>query len=157
MSATMDAARRFFLSPQFAVAGASNDRSKFGYKIFAWYHQHSLPVTPLNPRAPEIELPSQKYKTVPSPRDLPNPDQTSLSIVTPPPVTLALLKEAHSVGIPAVWLQPGTYDKSVLDFLDGHFAAAVVGDGGVGGEGWCVLVDGEDALREAHREWKAQL
>ncbi|OJI86272.1 hypothetical protein ASPTUDRAFT_116398 [Aspergillus tubingensis CBS 134.48] len=132
----MDAARRFFLSPQFAVAGASNDRSKFGYKIFAWYHQHSLPVTPLNPRAPEIELPSQTYKTVPSPRDLPNPDQTSLSIVTPPPVTLALLKEAHSVGIPAVWLQPGTYDKSVLDFLDGHFAAAVVGDGGVGGEGW---------------------
>ncbi|KAL7653896.1 hypothetical protein ACMYSQ_008569 [Aspergillus niger] len=104
MSATMDAARRFFLSPQFAVAGASNDRSKFGYKM-----------------------------------------------------TLALLKEAHSVGIPAVWLQPGTYDKSVLDYLDGHFEAAVVGDGGVGGEGWCVLVDGENALREAHREWKAQL
>lgn len=38
MSATMDAARRFFLSPQFAVAGASNDRSKFGYKSRSFCH-----------------------------------------------------------------------------------------------------------------------
>ncbi|PWY73562.1 NAD(P)-binding protein [Aspergillus heteromorphus CBS 117.55] len=157
MSATMEAARRFFTSPQFAVAGASNDRNKFGYKILAWYHYHSLPVTPLNPRAPEIQLDSQKYPTVASPRDLPNPKQTSLSIVTPPPVTLALLQEAHGVGIPAIWLQPGTYDSRVLEFAESHFAATVVGGGGRGSEGWCVLVDGEDGLRAAQREWKAQL
>lgn len=28
----MDAVKRFFSSPRFAVAGASNDPSKFGYK-----------------------------------------------------------------------------------------------------------------------------
>lgn len=28
----MDAVKRFFSSPRFAVAGASNDASKFGYK-----------------------------------------------------------------------------------------------------------------------------
>lgn len=76
--------------------------------------------------------------------------------MTPPPVTLQLLKEAHEVGIPAVWLQPGTYDDAVLDFANSHFEAAVGGEGGQGSEGWCVLVDGEDGLASAGRKWNAQ-
>ncbi|KAB8209949.1 CoA binding domain-containing protein [Aspergillus parasiticus] len=130
----MDAVKRFFSSPRFAVAGASNDSNKFGYKILAWYHQHSLPVTPLNPRAPQIVLPSRAYDTVASPGALPAPSQISLSVVTPPAVTLPLLKEAHSVGIPAVWLQPGTFDDAVLDFAHKHFSAVIAGDGGAGSE-----------------------
>ncbi|KAL4933579.1 CoA-binding protein [Aspergillus undulatus] len=135
----MEAVKRFFSSPRFAVAGASNDSHKFGYKILAWYHQHSLPVTPLNPRAPSIQLsPSASYDTVASPKLLPSPSQTSLSVVTPPAVTLPLLQEAHSVGIPAVWLQPGTFDNSVLEFARSHFEAVIAGDGGRGSEGWCL-------------------
>ncbi|KAJ5914292.1 hypothetical protein N7504_003175 [Penicillium tannophilum] len=152
----MDAVKRFFSSPRFAVAGASNDTNKFGYKILAWYHQHSLPVTPLNPRAAQISLPSRAYDTVPSPAGLPSPTQTSLSVVTPPPVTFKLLQEAHSVGIPAVWLQPGTFDDSVLEFARGHFEAVIAGDGGQGGEGWCVLVDGDDGLEAAGVQWTSQ-
>ncbi|KAL4874610.1 CoA binding domain-containing protein [Aspergillus karnatakaensis] len=135
----MEAVKRFFSSPRFAVAGASNDSHKFGYKLLAWYHQHSLPVTPLNPRAPSIQLSSShSYDTVASPRLLPSPSQTSLSVVTPPAVTLPLLQEAHSVGIPAVWLQPGTFDDAVLDFARSHFEAVIAGDGGRGSEGWCI-------------------
>ncbi|KAE8350893.1 CoA binding domain-containing protein [Aspergillus coremiiformis] len=145
----MEAVKRFFSSPRFAVAGASNDSNKFGYKILAWYHQHSLPVTPLNPRAPQIQLPSRVYDTVASPRALSTPSHTSLSVVTPPAVTLPLLQEAHSVGIPAVWLQPGTFDDTVLDFARQHFSAVIAGDGGAGSEGWCVLVDGEEGLEAA--------
>ncbi|OJJ42735.1 hypothetical protein ASPZODRAFT_29054 [Penicilliopsis zonata CBS 506.65] len=155
----MDAVKRFFSSPRFAVAGASNDTHKFGYKIFAWYHQHSLPVTPLNPRAAQIALPSTSYETVPSPQALPSPSQTSLSVVTPPPVTLQLLQEAHAVGIPAVWLQPGTFDEAVLAYAhaQGRFEAVIAGEGGCGDEGWCVLVDGEQGLRAAGVEWTARL
>ncbi|KAL4783085.1 CoA binding domain-containing protein [Aspergillus varians] len=135
----MEAVKRFFSSPRFAVAGASNDSHKFGYKLLAWYHQHSLPVTPLNPRSPSIQLsPSHSYDTVASPRLLSSPSQTSLSVVTPPAVTLPLLQEAHSVGIPAVWLQPGTFDNAVLEFARSHFEAVIAGDGGRGSEGWCV-------------------
>ncbi|KAK1139632.1 hypothetical protein N8T08_000569 [Aspergillus melleus] len=152
----MDAVKRFFSSPRFAVAGASNDANKFGYKILAWYHQHSLPVTPLNPRAASIQLPSQAYATVASPGALPAPSQTSLSVVTPPGVTLPLLQEAHSVGIPAVWLQPGTFDDAVLEFARGHFEAVIAGDGGRGYEGWCVLVDGEEGLDAAGVQWRSQ-
>lgn len=124
--------------------------------VFAWYHQHSLPVTPLNPRAASIQLPSQSYDTVASPKALPAPSQTSLSVVTPPGVTLPLLQEAHSVGIPAVWLQPGTFDEAVLSFARSHFEAVVAGEGGNGGEGWCVLVDGEEGLEAAGVAWRRQ-
>jgi predicted CoA-binding protein len=113
-------------------------------------------VTPLNPRAAQITLPSRAYDTVPSPSKLPSPLQTSLSVVTPPPVTLKVLQEAHSVGIPAVWLQPGTFDDSVLDYARGHFEAVIAGDGGAGGEGWCVLVDGDEGLEAAGVKWTSQ-
>ncbi|KAL4807396.1 CoA binding domain-containing protein [Aspergillus unguis] len=153
----MEAVKRFFSSPRFAVAGASSDTHKFGYKILAWYHQHSLPVTPLNPKSPSIQLSSShSYDTVASPKLLSSPSQTSLSVVTPPKVTLSVLQEAHTVGIPAVWLQPGTFDDAVLDFARSHFEAVIAGDGGRGSEGWCVLVDGEEGLEAAGVNWTSQ-
>lgn len=76
--------------------------------------------------------------------------------MTPPPVTLKVLEEAHSVGIPAVWLQPGTFDDGVLGYAREHFEAVIAGDGGQDGEGWCVLVDGEDGLSAAGVEWTSQ-
>ncbi|KAF2805503.1 NAD(P)-binding protein [Mytilinidion resinicola] len=155
----MEAAlKTFFSSTRFAVAGASSDPTKFGHKVFAWYIHHSLPVTPLNPRAPTITLQSKEYATVPSPSGLSDASQTSLSVITPPKVTAALLKEAKEAGIPAVWLQPGTFDDEVLAYARANFEAAIAGDGGRGGEGWCVLVDGEEGLKKAGRKreegWK---
>ncbi|KAF2489332.1 NAD(P)-binding protein [Lophium mytilinum] len=155
----MEAAlKTFFSSTRFAVAGASSDPSKFGHKVFAWYIYHSLPVTPLNPRAPTITLQSKEYATTPSPAGLSDASQTSLSVITPPKVTAALLKEAKEAGIPAVWLQPGTFDDEVLAYARANFEAAIAGDGGRGGEGWCVLVDGEEGLKKAGRKreegWK---
>jgi hypothetical protein len=71
-------------------------------------------------------------------------------------VTLKVLQEAHSVGIPAVWLQPGTFDKQVLEYAKSHFEAVIAGDGGQGSEGWCVLVDGDQGLEEAGVQWTSQ-
>ena len=49
-----------------------------------------------------------------------------------------------------MWLQPGTFNDEVVGFLkEAGFQAAVLGEGGAGYEGWCVLVDGEKALRQA--------
>ncbi|KAF4307802.1 CoA-binding protein [Botryosphaeria dothidea] len=157
----MEAAlKTFFASPRFAVAGASSDRSKFGHKVFIWYLTHSLPVTPLNPRNPTITALNRNYPTAASPSALPSPTETSLSVITPPPVTLQLLKEAKEAGIRAVWLQPGTFDKEVLEYAESAFPGAVIADdfwgrNGGHGEGWCVLVDGEEGLKVAGREWEA--
>ena len=54
------------------------------------------------------------------------------------------------MGIPAVWLQPGTFDDEGLKYARENFAA-VGGPGGKGSEGWCILVDGEEALKTAER------
>lgn len=75
-----------------------------------------------------------------------------MSVITPPSATLQVLKEAKQLGVPAVWLQPGTFDDEVLKYAygkgeDGFGGEVVAGDGGRGIEGWCVLVDGEKALK----------
>ncbi|KAI0165706.1 CoA binding domain-containing protein [Xylariaceae sp. FL1272] len=145
--------KAFFSSPQFAVVGASSNPAKFGHKVLAWYQGHKLPVTPINPVSQTITTSYGEYVAVKSVAELPEPKQTSLSIITAPPITLEVLKEARRVGIPAVWLQPGTFDDKVVNFLrggdDGYSGKSVFGDGGMGGEGWCVLVDGEKGMRAA--------
>lgn len=94
---------------------------------------------------------------MPSLSALPNPRETSVSIITPPAATLKVLQEAKKFGIPAVFLQPGTFDDEVIKFAregegsgeEGTFQAVVAGHGGGtrGHEGWCVLVDGERGLK----------
>lgn len=76
-------------------------------------------------------------------------------------MTLSVLKEAKEAGIPAVWLQPGTYNDEVIAYAKKEFKAAIAGYEGedvqtVGDEGWCVLVDGEDGLKIAGRAWKRE-
>ncbi|KAI1491574.1 CoA binding domain-containing protein [Biscogniauxia mediterranea] len=145
--------RAFFSSPQFAVVGASSNPAKFGHKVLSWYASHSLPVTPINPTTPSITPSSSStaLPTLPSLSALPDPAHTSVSIITPPAATLEVLREARRLGVPAVWLQPGTWDDEVLLYArgqGGYGGEVVAGDGGQGHSGWCVLVDGEKGLRE---------
>lgn len=115
-------------------------------------------MIPLNPSRPSISVPSKSYNTVPNVAALPNPGQTALSVITPPPVTRKLLQEAKAAGIKAVWFQPGSFEDQDLKFAKENFESAIGGfeDGTVGGEGWCVLVDGENALDAAERKWQGQ-
>ena len=148
------AARTFFSSANFAVAGASSNSSKFGHRIFAWYLQRDLPAIPLNPTCSTVTVRRTKYETVASPLKLSNPKATSLHIITPPPVTAQLLREAREAGIAAVFLQPGSFTDKELKYAVDEFPGAAVGGfskGTVGGEGWCVLVDGDAAIKAAGR------
>ena len=122
--------------------------------VLAWYHTHSLAVTPINPGRPSISVPSKTYETVPTVSALPDPKHTALSFLTPPSVTRKVLEEAKTAGIPAVWLQPGSFEDRDLEYAKQNFESAVGGyeAGTVGGEGWCVLVDGEDSLRSAGKK-----
>lgn len=150
------AAKTFFSASTFAVAGASSNPTKFGHKIFAWYLARDLKAVPLNP-ASHITVQGQEYATVPSPRAISNPQETSLSVITPPSVTANLLKEAKEAGIKAVWLQPGSFGDAELEYALKEFPGAAVGGfapGTRGGEGWCVLVDGDAAIRAANTEQK---
>ena len=70
---------------------------------------------------------------------------------------MQILREAKEVGIPAVWLQPGSFDNELLEYARKEFRAGIGGAGGIGGEGWCVLVDGDEARNMAREEEKERL
>lgn len=53
-----------------------------------------------------------------------------------------------------VWLQPGSFDDEGLEYARREFKAGVGGDSGVGGEGWCVLVDGDRLIQAVKKEKK---
>ncbi|RGP80849.1 binding domain-containing [Fusarium longipes] len=153
--ATEATVRKFFSSSAYAVAGASSNPAKFGHRgkaylfISIWNHvslikaSTSLRLT--------INALNKEHATVPNVTALPNPTETSLSVITPPAATLEVLREAKEKGIPSVWLQPGSFDDAVLKFANspGTFEAVIAGDGGRGHEGWCILVDGERGLKAA--------
>lgn len=93
-----------------------------------------------------------------SPNALPDAPMTALSFVTPPSVTRTALAEAKSAGVKSVWLQPGSFDDEILKYAKDNFENTIGGfeDGTVGGEGWCVLVDGENALQAAGKTIQRQ-
>lgn len=115
--------------------------------VLAWYLERDLPVTPINPSAPAIKVAAKDYPAVKSVTELDQPSRTAVSIITPPKVTLNVLKDAKEKGVQSVWLQPGTFNDEVMDYARKNFNNVIGGDGGMGHEGWCVLVDGDKALQ----------
>lgn len=95
----------FLNASTFAVAGASQDRSKYGNKVFRAIIASGRTVYPINPTAPEVE----GHPTFATILDLPVVP-VSLSIVTPPQVTRKVIQQAIAAGVKNVWMQPGAED-----------------------------------------------
>ncbi|ODV80207.1 NAD(P)-binding protein [Suhomyces tanzawaensis NRRL Y-17324] len=146
---------------QYAVAGASNNPSKFGFKVLLWYVSHGLSSIPINPREKEIlgqpvvgsvrlvlnavnehqDVESYKLSKV---------DGVSISFLTPPNITVATLKEIATVSgykdiVKGLWLQPGSYDEAVLDLVD-----QIGLEGVVIHQDECILVRGEEGMYSAN-------
>lgn len=64
-----------------------------------------------------------------------------MSIITPPKVTLQVLKRAKELGISKLWLQPGAEDKAVLDYARDAGLDIIAG-------GPCILVSGPSLLTQ---------
>jgi predicted CoA-binding protein len=97
---------KFLAAQSFAVAGASEDRSKYGNKVFqALVGSGRTVVYPLNPAAAEIE----GHAAYAALADLPLVPE-SLSVVTPPRITREIIRQAVEVGVQNIWMQPGAED-----------------------------------------------
>ncbi|KAI8834779.1 CoA-binding protein [Chytriomyces cf. hyalinus JEL632] len=129
----------------YGVVGASADRSKFGSKVLRWYLDRSLNAVPVNPKAPSIE----NIACVSSIADLKEPSKTAISIITPPSVTLQVLKQAHAMGIKDLWLQPGCESSEVTELVQ-QWTNAGAGMNVIFG-GPCILVIGDAALMESSK------
>jgi predicted CoA-binding protein len=100
----------FLAGARFAVVGASRDRAKYGNKVLRAYRQNDREVVAVNPNADEIE----NVRSYPSLAALPA-GVHGVSIITPPPVTAAVIDEAVALGIGHLWLQPGAEDDEAIE------------------------------------------
>ncbi|EXK23500.1 hypothetical protein FOMG_19723 [Fusarium oxysporum f. sp. melonis 26406] len=77
--------RNFFTSSASAAVGASSNPANFGHRVCAryLYFYHDLPVTPINPGSATISALEKDHPTVRSVAALPNPKQTSITVITP--------------------------------------------------------------------------
>ena len=93
-----------------AVVGATDNKEKFGYKIFKVMVEAGLEVYPINTGVNEI----LGRKCYPALKDLPvKPD--AVNIVVPPRVGEQILHECIELGITNVWLQPGADTQPVIN------------------------------------------
>lgn len=62
-------------------------------------------------------------------------------------MTLDLLRGAERLGVPSLWLQPGSFDDSVMEL-----AKTLEGKVNIIAQGRCILVEGSEdlAIAEAH-------
>lgn len=94
-----------------AVFGATQDRSKFGYKVLMDLHQGGFVVYGINPKYREIE----GIPCLPDIRSLPQkPDL--LIFVAPPEITEKAVIEACEAGIGKIWMQPGSESPRAIAF-----------------------------------------
>jgi predicted CoA-binding protein len=100
----------FLAGTTYAVAGASQDRAKYGNKVLRCYLQHGRRAFAVNPKDTEVEgVPCVKTLSL-----LPEPVH-GLSIITPPPVTEKLVLDAHAAGITRIWMQPGAESARAIE------------------------------------------
>ncbi|MCM0760336.1 CoA-binding protein [Sporomusa sphaeroides DSM 2875] len=92
-----------------AVVGATNNKDKFGYKIFKALKEAGYRVYPVNPGVSEI-LGDTCY---PALKDLPVVPEV-VNVVVPPKIGEQIMNQCAELGIKNVWLQPGANAASVV-------------------------------------------
>jgi predicted CoA-binding protein len=99
----------FLAAPSVAVVGASDDKHKYGHKVYVCYQQHNRKVFPVNPNAATV-MGNTAYPDLSS-----LPEQVeSVSIITPPAVTRKVVDDAIKAGVKNLWMQPGAEDPQAI-------------------------------------------
>lgn len=91
-----------------AVVGATDDTSKYGYKIYKKLKQNDYTVYPINPNCESIEE-DKVYNNL---SELPTKPDV-VNFVVNPKIGIKVLKECIQLGITNIWLQPGTVDSNI--------------------------------------------
>ncbi|MDP4181217.1 MAG: CoA-binding protein [Bacillota bacterium] len=95
-----------------AVVGANNDPKKYGNMIYKKLKSKGYKVYPVNPGYEAVEG-DPCYKNLSSLPEKPDVIDMVISHKRGKPV----LEEAASLGIQNIWLQPGTYNDEIMDFI----------------------------------------
>jgi predicted CoA-binding protein len=112
--------------------------------VLDWYIQHDLDVAPINPSTPTIlQLP-----VLTDLGKLQDPLHTSVSVITPPEISLKTVEIAAGLGINMLWFQPGSFNDVVLKACTDKNMPFIA-------NGHCILIEGDQALHVSKRSAKA--
>jgi predicted CoA-binding protein len=113
---------------RFAVAGASRDPEKFGYKVYKALKAAGYTVYPVNPNAEAIDG-DTCYPTLDN-----IPDTLDCVVtVTQPAVTEEIARAAGHLKIPYIWMQPGSESTPAFNIARAYSMQIVSG-------GPCIMV-----------------
>ena len=143
---TKAAVNDFIAQKNIAVVGVSRGGKKFGNIAFKELKQKGYRVFPIHSHADTLE----GEKCYPSLSALPEKMDGVLTkvtsvIVVPPAQTEQVVRDAHAVGIPRVWMQQGAESDAAIAFCREHGMSVVSGE--------CILMFCEPArfYHRAHR------
>lgn len=93
----------------FAIVGASQDKSKYGYEVFETLRRHGHTVLPVNPKYADID----GVPCYPSLADLPRKPDVVLTAV-PASVSEKIAQTCTELGFSIFWMPTGTdTDKAI--------------------------------------------
>jgi uncharacterized protein len=121
--------QQFLSAAAFGVVGASDNKAKFGNKVYRCYLEHDMKAYPVNPTMTEID----GNQVFPNLAALPEKVE-SISVITPPPVTEKIVDDAIANGVKNIWMQPGAESKTAIDKATQAGVNVIAG-------GPCVLVE----------------
>ena len=95
-----------------ALIGASNDKNKYGNKIYLNLRSKGYNVIPINPKENTIEN-DKAYTSIEEMEKLPD----IANFVVPPPVALKIAHHVTKLGIKYLWFQPGSESNELEEWL----------------------------------------
>jgi uncharacterized protein len=102
----------------YAIVGASNDKTKFGYKVMLSLQELREKVIPINPKEKEI-LGEKVFHTLSDAIDE-GEDMDMAIFIIPPVIGIKILKEIKELNdegnFISVWFQPGSVSKELIDY-----------------------------------------
>lgn len=96
-----------------AVVGANENPEKYGNMIYKKLKAWGYRVYPVNPKYETIEG-DTCYKDLSSIPELPE----VIDMVVSPKRGKLIIEEAAGLGIKDIWLQPGTFDNSLMKLIE---------------------------------------
>ena len=106
---------KYVNEPVWAVVGASNNKAKYGNRIYLKLKEAGYKVYPVNRREQLIEG-DTAYSNL---TDLPEPP-TVINMVVPPREAPAVVEQAQAAGAQAIWFQPGAESQTAARWAQDH-------------------------------------
>lgn len=109
----MDQAEKMLQAKTWALVGATDNKAKFGYRIFKFMVDRGFEVYPVNPGVKEV-YGRTCYESLEA---LPIKPE-AVDFVVPPRVGEQVVRDCARLGIQNVWLQPGADAAAIVKLAE---------------------------------------